>query len=135
MLGMTGGDDRVHIRREFSASPVAPALARQALDGWLSAMVGEDTADEVRVIASELVANVVRYGGLGDVDKIVLQGTIDDVHDVVRIEVEQPTPLTGAIVRRDSKEFGMGLRIVDGIATEWGLDEGPPGVVWFEVDR
>jgi anti-sigma regulatory factor (Ser/Thr protein kinase) len=135
MQGTTGGDDLINIRREFSPSPVAPALARQALDGWLSAMVGEDTADQVRAVATELVANAVRYGGLGDPDKIVLQGTIDDVHDVVRIEIEQPTPLTGAIVRRDPKAFGMGLRIVDGIATQWGLDEGPPGVVWFEVDR
>src|SRR3954470_21873807 len=111
MAGATGGDDLTTIRREFSPSPTAPALARQALDGWLSEMVGEDTADEVRVIASELVGNAVRHGGLEGTDRIVLSGTIDDVRDIVRIEVEQPTPPRGAVVRPpgNADESGMGL--------------------------
>jgi anti-sigma regulatory factor (Ser/Thr protein kinase) len=125
------------IRREFSVSPIAPSLARQALDGWLSEMVGEDTADDIRAVASELVGNVVNHGGLADEDTIVVFGTVDDVHDRVRIEIEQPTSLTGVVAHAEDRraEFGMGLRIVDGIATEWGVVEGPPGIVWFEVDR
>jgi len=125
------------IRREFAASPVAPALARQALDGWLSEMVGEETADDVRTVTTELIGNAVRYAGLEEDDKIVLLGAIDELHDIVRIEIEQPTPLSEALVeaagRRDG--YGLGLRIVDEVVTEWGLDAGPPGVVWFEVDR
>jgi anti-sigma regulatory factor (Ser/Thr protein kinase) len=125
------------IRREFAASPVAPALARQALDGWLSEMVGEETADDVRTVTTELIGNAVRYAGLEEDDKIVLLGAIDELHDIVRIEIEQPTPLSEALVeaagRRDG--YGLGLRIVDAVVTEWGLDAGPPGVVWFEVDR
>jgi len=125
------------IRREFAASPVAPALARQALDGWLSDMVGEETADDVRTVTTELIGNAVRYAGLDEDDKIVLLGAIDELHDIVRIEIEQPTPLSEALVeaagRRDG--YGLGLRIVDAVVTEWGLDAGPPGVVWFEVDR
>jgi anti-sigma regulatory factor (Ser/Thr protein kinase) len=125
------------IRREFAASPVAPALARQALDGWLSEMVGEETADDVRTVTTELIGNAVRYAGLDEDDKIVLLGAIDELHDIVRIEIEQPTPLSEALVeaagRRDG--YGLGLRIVDAVVTEWGLDAGPPGVVWFEVDR
>jgi anti-sigma regulatory factor (Ser/Thr protein kinase) len=128
------------IRREFSPSPVAPALAREALDGWLSSMVGEDAANAVRAVATELVGNAVRHGGLTEGEKIVLSGAIDDVHDIVHIEIEQPTPLIGSMVAGpasfpNAKESGMGLRIVEGLATKWGLDPGPPGVVWFEVDR
>jgi anti-sigma regulatory factor (Ser/Thr protein kinase) len=125
------------IRREFSPSAVAPALARDALDGWLSALIGEDAADDVRAVATELIGNAVSHGGLQEGDKIVVIGTVDDLHDRVHIEIEQPTPLSGVATHPEghSDEFGMGLRIVDGIATEWGLDEGPPGVVWFEVDR
>jgi anti-sigma regulatory factor (Ser/Thr protein kinase) len=59
------------IRREFAASPVAPALARQALDGWLSEMVGEETADDVRTVTTELIGKAVRYAGLEEDDKIV----------------------------------------------------------------
>ena len=125
------------IHEELPASPAAPALARQLLDGWMSEMVGEDTADDVRAVATEIIGNAVRHGNLGESDKIVVSGTVDDLRDVVRIEIEQPTPLTGALAHSepDHEAFGMGLRIVDGLTTQWGLDEGPPGVVWFEVDR
>jgi anti-sigma regulatory factor (Ser/Thr protein kinase) len=125
------------IRREFEPTPVAPALARQALDGWLSDMVGQETADNARAVATELIANAVRHGGLREADQIVLLGAIDSVRDRVRIEIEQPTPLSGAFVDLTDNPhgYGIGLRIVDGMATEWGLVEGPPGVVWFEVDR
>jgi anti-sigma regulatory factor (Ser/Thr protein kinase) len=125
------------IHEELPATPAAPALARQLLDGWMSEMVGEDTADDVRAVATEIIGNAVRHGNLGESDKIVVSGTVDDLRDVVRIEIEQPTPLTGALAHSepDHEAFGMGLRIVDGLTTQWGLDEGPPGVVWFEVDR
>ena len=121
------------IRKELPPSDAAPGLARDALDGWLSAMEGEQNADDIRAVASEIVANAVRHGGLGEDDVIILTGTIGDV---IRIEVEQPSPVTGAKVQPniDPAEFGIGLRIVDTVARRWGSDEGPPGVVWFEVD-
>lgn len=121
------------IRRELPPSPVAPALAREALDGWLSAMEGEQAADDIRAAASEIVANAVSHGQLGQDDVIVLSGTVGDV---IRIEVEQPSPVIGAEVQsqNDPGESGIGLRIVDKIAKRWGTDEGPPGIVWFEVD-
>lgn len=121
------------IRRELPPSPVAPALAREALDGWLSAMEGEQAADDIRAAASEIVANAVRHGRLGDDDVIVLSGIVGNV---IRIEVEQPSPVIGAEVQSqgDPGESGIGLRIVDKIAKRWGTDEGPPGRVWFEVD-
>ena len=103
----------------------------------MSEMVGEDTADDVRAVATEIIGNAVRHGNLGEDDKILVSGTVDDLRDVVRIEIEQPTPLAGALAHSEParEAFGMGLRIVDGLTTQWGLDEGPPGVVWFEVDR
>ena len=108
-------------------------LAREALDGWLSARVGEETAHAVRLATTELVSNAVRHGGLGPEDLIVLSGT---VADVVRIKVEQPSVVREARVqpRAEPADHGMGLRIVDNLAKRWGSDEGPPGVVWFEID-
>jgi len=96
-------------------------------------MEGEQPADDIRAAASEIVANAVRHGHLGEDDVIVLSGTVGDV---IRIEVEQPSPVIGAEVQRqaDPAESGIGLRIVDKVAKRWGTDEGPPGIVWFEVD-
>ena len=122
------------IHTDLPASPVAPALARASLDGWLSAEVGPETADDVRVMATELVANAVKHGGLEKNDKIGLTGTVGE--EVVRIEVEQPSPVSGAAVQRDADiaNSGLGLLIVDTVAKRWGAEEGPPGVVWFEVE-
>ena len=76
------------IREELPASPSASALARRALDGWLSDLVGVDTADAARVAASELVANAVQHGGLEPDDTISLVGSATD--EVVRVN---PTTL------------------------------------------
>lgn len=130
---MRGDGAVTEIRRELPNSIVAPSLAREVLDGWLSAMEGEQNADDIRAAASEIVGNAVRHGHLKDDDVIVLTGTVGDV---IRIAVEQPSPVTAAEVQRatDPAEAGIGLRIVDKVAKRWGTEEGPPGIVWFEVD-
>jgi anti-sigma regulatory factor (Ser/Thr protein kinase) len=108
-------------------------LAREALDGWLSERVENETAHAIRLATTELVSNAVRHGGLEPEDLIVLSGS---VADVVRIEVEQPSAVREARVQLpgDPADHGMGLRIVDNLAKRWGSEEGPPGVVWFEID-
>ena len=59
--------------------------------------------------------------------------------DVVRIELEQDSSAAGAHLvlpeDRDADGGGFGLAIVDELASRWGVDESPPGVVWFEMPR
>jgi anti-sigma regulatory factor (Ser/Thr protein kinase) len=125
------------IRRELWASPDAGRAARGALDGWLTHLVGAQTADEIRLAASELVDNAVLHGRLSADDLIVLSGVA--TKDVVRIQVEQPTSAGAARVidpgERDDLEGGFGLRIVQELASSWGVANDPRGAVWFEVDR
>jgi anti-sigma regulatory factor (Ser/Thr protein kinase) len=125
------------IRRELPASPSASAMARQALDGWLTDLVGDDTANAARLVASELVENAVRHASLQPEDTISLVGLATE--EIVRVEVEQPTAATDAHVvapgEREPLEGGLGLRIVEELASAWGVRAGTPGAVWFEVDR
>ena len=54
----------------------------------------------------------------------------------MRIEVEQPSSTAEAHVvapgEREPIEGGFGLRIVEELATKWGVRQGTPGAVWFE---
>lgn len=112
-------------------------LARETLDGWLSDLVGEETAMDARLAASELVTNAVRHGGLPETGIITLSGLATP--EIVRLEVEQASSAACArlvpLGERAAVDGGHGLRIVDELSSRWGIDEGPPGRVWFEVER
>ena len=118
-------------------SAEASRHARQALDGWLSDILGEPEATDVRLAASELVENAVRHGRLTNDDGIVLRAS--ETEQGVRIEIEQTSSAAGAGVvtphHQEGDPGGFGLRIVADVASGWGVEEGPPGRVWFEVER
>jgi anti-sigma regulatory factor (Ser/Thr protein kinase) len=125
------------IDRDLPVSAAAGGIVRETLDGWLTDLVGEETATNARIAATEIVANAVRHGGLHAADVIHLSGVATD--DIVRVEFEQASSAAGARVvpfgEREPDDGGFGLRIVQEVSTPWGVREGPPGVVWFEVDR
>ena len=112
-------------------------MVREVLDGWLTNLVGEEAATSARLAATEIVANAVQHADLEPTDVIHLSGVATD--DIVRVGFEQASSAEQVrlipIGERNPRDGGMGLRIVDASATSWGVDPGPPGVVWFEVDR
>jgi anti-sigma regulatory factor (Ser/Thr protein kinase) len=125
----------VHFEREIVATVDASTTTRQLLDGWLSAAVGQDSAETVRLAASELATNAVRHGCLPLDAKMRLLLDVDDV--TVRVALEQPTSTAeAAVVATDHRGVGgFGLAIVEGMTDAWGVEAGPPGSVWFQVDR
>jgi anti-sigma regulatory factor (Ser/Thr protein kinase) len=103
------------------------------LDGWLSDAVGDQAAEAIRLATTELVSNAVRHGDLSEGDEIWLVVDLGD--EVVRIDVEQPTSAEAARVLGPDpdREGGLGLVIVHAFSERWGVTEGAPGHVWFEV--
>jgi two-component sensor histidine kinase len=101
----------------------------------LDNVVAEETAMQVRLAASELISNVVRHGNLSVTDTMSVSGSAGDKY--VRMEVEQPTTI--AELPRPGEDRGndrrFGLKIVDELSSQWGAERGPPGRVWFEVER
>jgi anti-sigma regulatory factor (Ser/Thr protein kinase) len=114
----------------FAPAPRAVRAARQALrDRGLS----PDLDHTVSLLTSELVGNAVRHAGpLRPSERIVLHARLSEDH--VRVEIADHGPGFDPEVRHET--VGFGLRLVDKLASRWGVERTARGCrVWFEVDR
>jgi anti-sigma regulatory factor (Ser/Thr protein kinase) len=125
----------VHHEVSIPASRDAPRMAREVLDRWLSALVGQPTTAAVRLAASELVTNAVRHGRLAVGSALRL--SVDVGERTVHVDVQQATATSDAEVVSDrpAGSGGFGMAIVEDVADRWGVVDGTPGSVWFDVDR
>jgi two-component sensor histidine kinase len=81
------------------------------------------------------VTNAVRHGHLAPDEHVEVKVDVTDGN--ARVEVRQPTRAAAAmrtlIQAHESDEGGFGLQLVDELTESWGIEPGPPGVVWFEI--
>jgi two-component sensor histidine kinase len=106
--------------------PEAARVARRALEGKGTA---DDVAHTLSLLATEVVANAVRHAHLRPDEKILFFGRLEP--DFARIEVAD----AGHGFDPGHVDFGFGLRLVDKLASDWGVDLTRGCRVWFEVDR
>jgi GAF domain-containing protein/anti-sigma regulatory factor (Ser/Thr protein kinase) len=128
----------VAARREVVRRFAADAGAAAALDEAVRAAGGDldgRLADDLRLLAHELVSNAVRHAGVPG-GTIELRVALDD--DVVRVTVldagagfEAPASPVGA----PAGPGGWGLYLVDERASRWGSRNEGVHEVWLEVDR
>ena len=110
--------------RPEAAGAARRLLVREGLD--------PDLDHTVCLLTSELVTNAVRHAGVDPSDRIVLAARLDA--DFARIEVRDSGPGFDPDVR--TRAPGYGLRMLDMLASRWGVDTDASGTrVWFEVDR
>jgi anti-sigma regulatory factor (Ser/Thr protein kinase) len=94
-------------------------------DGWPAPAV-----DRARVVASELATNAVLHTGSGFEVALHLNG-------VARIEVtdSEPDRLPRQADPADQRPGGMGLYLVEALATAWGVERTEAGkVVWAVLE-
>ncbi|GAC1590177.1 MAG: hypothetical protein NVS3B21_07470 [Acidimicrobiales bacterium] len=116
--------------RRFDAQRSSVGAVRQFVRGALSDF-GTDAIEDAELLVSEVAANVVDHAR-----------TEYDVHVVtegpwVRIEVADGSSIIPAVqdLAHDA-ERGRGLRLIEHIATAWGVEERADGkAVWFELGR
>ncbi|HSM65636.1 MAG TPA: ATP-binding protein, partial [Ilumatobacteraceae bacterium] len=116
---------------EFARSPAAAGSVRRTLAHELD--VADDLADDIELVVSELVTNVVRHAGTdGEVE-------VWSCPDEVRIEVHDAAAAVPHMRAAGGSGGGFGLRIVDRLATAWGHRSSRRGkTVWAvlsAVDR
>jgi anti-sigma regulatory factor (Ser/Thr protein kinase) len=109
--------------------PSVPESTRRARRAVVRAGVDEDLRHAVTLLVSELVANCIRHAG--QEGEIHIAGTFGPAF--ARIEVLDTGPGFDPEVRHDSD--GFGLRLVDKLATRWGVERARGTLVWFEVDK
>lgn len=113
----------------MSTSPEHLQLMRaEVFKAVTSLGIGEETADAARLVASELVGNVVRLCGpwAPVVVQVARQGA------QVQVKVHDPVPETrparSATAPGDPEaEAGRGLWILDALAPGWVVEESPVG--------
>jgi anti-sigma regulatory factor (Ser/Thr protein kinase) len=119
---------------EIPGGPHAPGQARRALDG-LTETLTPDLQEKARLLVSELVTNSVRHADAGPAETIGL--TVAVSSSDVRVEVIDPGP--GFVPPEQPGDRpvgggGLGLRLVELIASRWGVEPGHSTRVWFELE-
>jgi anti-sigma regulatory factor (Ser/Thr protein kinase) len=119
------------VRVCLTASTSAPSEARRAVDE-LEPQLGNTLAEDIRLLASELVTNSIRHSGAPN-DRPI-EFAVSTSPDVVRIEV-----LDGGTWRPPRPDpdgtSGWGLYLVDRLADRWGVEHNGGTCAWFEIDR
>lgn len=93
----------------------------------------EETVEAATLLVSELVTNSVRHSGMTPDSPVLLRICMRP--SVVRIEVADQG--SGFTFQRRSTPLdqagGWGLPLVERLSQRWGIQQGPPTTVWFEL--
>jgi anti-sigma regulatory factor (Ser/Thr protein kinase) len=123
------------VEADLPGGPNAAWRARRLIDSELTGRIPRTVLADVALLVTELVANGVRHGGASTDEalRLVLQGRPEGR---LRVEVANPGP-AGDIAPRPPDLLGgggLGLHIVERVASRWGVLNEPRTAVWFEVD-
>jgi anti-sigma regulatory factor (Ser/Thr protein kinase) len=128
----TNGGTRTVFR--FPAAADAPGRARAAAESTLQDGY-PDLVETSLLLISELVTNCVRHGELSPDKQIELK--ITTYSDGLKIDIVDPgvgfryKPREGSLDRAG----GWGLYMVEQLSSRWGVGDGYPTTVWFELQR
>jgi len=123
------------VEADLPGGPNAAWRARRLVDSELSGRVPQTVLADVALLVTELVANGVQHGGAGRdaALRLLLEGRPPGQ---LRVEVANPGP-AGDVRPRQPDLLGgggLGLHIVERVASRWGVLTEPRTAVWFEVD-
>jgi two-component sensor histidine kinase len=108
--------------------PEAGAVARRRLEG-LASFLPALTLQDLRAVVTELVNNAVTHGSGGPITVAVEVMPTGTARGTVTDGGRGPMKIAGG---HEAGNRGLGLRLVDGLASRWGV-HAPSSDVWFEL--
>jgi anti-sigma regulatory factor (Ser/Thr protein kinase) len=122
-----------HFREAFPGGERAAGHARRVLARWLADAVPGERLGDLQLLVTEIVANCVRHGGVGEDEQIDLQVDLQD--GAVRVEVRDTGIQADPRLRTPdlSGGGGFGMVLVERMSRSWGVDHEPNVVMWFEM--
>ena len=123
------------VEANVPGGPSAGSRARRLVRDELSGRIPDAVLFDVALLVTELVANGVQHGGahVGTELRVVVKVRSRALH----VEVHNPDHTPGTIGPRSPDlegGGGLGLHIVEHMSSRWGVRDGAPTVVWFELD-
>lgn len=124
-----GTPDPIDLDLALAVANSAPGIAREEFRSF-AAHLGERVSATAELLISELVTNAVLHGPTA--------ASTVGVHCSIAgatLQVEIADDGAGFVPRARSKasDSGWGLHMVERLADAWGVDEGRPTRVWFEL--
>jgi|SRR5215213_3518312 len=136
---MTDGNarcvERFAVEAEVTGGPSAAARARRLVEAELLDRLPRPVVEDVALLVTELVANGVRHGDAGSDSTLHLR--LEGRRPCLHVEVANPDVAAGVPARRSpdlAGGGGIGLNLVERLASRWGVRSRPQTTVWFELD-
>ena len=123
------------VEADVPGGPSAASRARRLLQQELVGRVPVRILPDAALLLTELVANGVRHGGAGEGSELHVR--FEGRPPALHVEVANPDHVGGVVAPRPpdmAAGGGLGLHIVDRVASRWGVRERPHTTVWFELD-
>ena len=112
----------------LTLAPV-PESARSARHEIVRKGLDPDLDHTVSLLTTEIVANAVKHAGV-ESGEIRVAATLAPAFCRVEVLDAGPGFDPDAVIGK-----GLGLRLVDKLASRWGVETARGTLVWFEVDR
>src|SRR5919205_3326147 len=121
----------MELTRTYPPAPATPRRVREDVAEALAPVLGPRRLADVELMASEVATNAILHSD-GE-DGVELRIRLDG--DSTRVEITNTGPAfdPDAPPKRDGPS-GWGLRILDYLADDWGVELSGANTVWFQVD-
>jgi anti-sigma regulatory factor (Ser/Thr protein kinase) len=123
------------VEADVPGGPYAAARVRRLVEDELAGRMPRPLLADVALLITELVANGVRHGGAGT--GVPLRLRLEGRRPGLHVEVFNAARGRAAVApRKPDMEGGggIGLHVVEELASRWGVRHVPRTAVWFEMD-